>query len=193
MYGFRMRKSHSSNMIEDLSRGNAFGYRECSIIPLLSWFQLYDYFDMFFDVLSNKISTSMYKNNDKKKKKNNTYGRQNRFKIVQSEYFFANLEKVTNMINCWARGYAANNNCQITFVEQKKYQWITVDASRSVKGVHSKQKFYHSESVETLFNFAQFLYPCTTHIVYWLQMLNHSLILGEFDPTLWQYSIFDQF
>ena len=134
--------------------------------------------------------------------------RRNRFKIVQSEYFFQNLEKVSNQLNCWARGYNPHDNCRSypsmtsqswsltdnnakQYKQYKPYKWVKLkNESGSVPHSHSHRVGYNSVPKDYLYQLAQYFYPCTVHTIHFLQTLNQSrLILGTFDPNLWQLAI----
>ena len=144
-------------------------FRSCHIMLLISWFKDFGYFD---------------DNNENR----NLNILRNRFKIIQSEYYFANEEQVFTYLIKWT-----------LLSDATKYRKIpkNIENIDSTKVSFKKKTPRHSKkwrpdlSNETLDKIEHFYFPCTAHTIHFLQTNEYKkdLIYGVFDPTLWKFAM----
>ena len=179
--------------IDDVKKGKSLAFRNCPIIPLISWFKIFDYWKYFTGDKMNKYNS----NNQQRSVLNN------RFIIVQSEYFFDNLETVSNRLHCWALGYNPFDNCT-TYIEDdgrnvdgaKKYKWIHINfawrAEMRLFNDHTSVSQKYPVPKEYVQYLAQWFTPCTKHLLHVIETIeanDASLILGDFVPSRWKMAM----
>ena len=195
----------NGSKFEDLKHGNSIAFRYCPIVPLISWFK---YFNIFEQLSSDSITKDANTNTD-----TDRMDEKQRFMLVQSEYYFNNLEDITNRLRCWAMGYNPWKNCTFwdkggnnkkqgrysRYINDKKeYKWVkfdyTLKQNKQIAHAHDSQ-YKQAVNISNYFQkyLSKWLQPCTIHTVYLLQMIKNksSFVMFDnyFDPNLWSLAI----
>ena len=152
-------------------------FRNCHIMLLISWFKDFGYLN--WNWKNDGVRGSVDHDHDNNSKMNNL---RNRFKIIQSEYYFANEEKVFNYLINWTLSGG-------TKYQQNANQFENISL-KPRKARHSN-KWRPDISNDSLHKIQHFYFPCTIHMVNFFQTNKYrdQLLYGGFDPNSWQLAM----
>ena len=166
---------------KDDEQGIVWIFRNCHIIPLISWLKDFGYINDNDDIDEDDHDDDYISDDETFLKLQSL---RNRFKIVQSEYYFANEEVVLNYLLRWtmnqnvdSRGNSVNNKNNNQNDKRKEYEHVWLSEDKQV--AHSKKLRPNTTETE-IYNIANYYFPCTAHIAHFLQTneYKYELLFG---------------